>query len=82
MPQDHKQSEPDSFKECPYCKGHTLSNEQLTKIAEQAANRATAIMRNNFYQGIGAAVVNRFLWLMGAAAVAIILLLNPHTLFK
>lgn len=82
MQTEHKPLDSNHFETCPHCGGRGLTDAQLMKIAEQAATRATAMMRSQFYQGIGAAVVNRFLWLMGAIAVAIILFFNPHSFFK
>jgi hypothetical protein len=47
--------------------GRTLSNEEIDAIAERAAELAL----EKVYADIGKSVVRRFLWIVGAAAVAI-----------
>lgn len=67
---------------CPNCGGHMLTEDQLSRVAEHAAERATELMRKQFYQGIGAAIVNRTLWLIGFAAAGVTLWLSSKGIIK
>lgn len=49
---------------CPY-----LTQEDIEKIAEQAADKAVNKMTNQAYQAIGKGVVSRFLWIVGVITV-------------
>lgn len=46
----------------------SLTEEQLNEIAERAANRAL----EKVYANIGKSVVHKILWVLGAAALAIL----------
>lgn len=61
----------DSFSMCPKYDKHELSKEQITEIAEEAAQRAVQIARENFYRDVGETVVSKWLIIVGMATVAI-----------
>jgi len=56
----------------------TLSEEQIERIAERAAEVAL----EKVYTSIGKSVVSKFLWMVGAAALAVAAWLNGSGHFK
>lgn len=46
-----------------------LTEAQLELVAERAATKAVAMMRSQFYQGVGSAVIGRLFWLVGLIVV-------------
>lgn len=48
-----------------------LTEEQLDRIAEKAADKAVAKITNQVYQQIGRSVVTKMTWLLGACVVGI-----------
>lgn len=49
---------------CPY-----MTEEDVERVAEMAANKAVNKMATEAYQAIGKGVVNRFLWIVGVITV-------------
>lgn len=49
---------------CPY-----LTEEEIERIAERAADKAVEKMADQAYQAIGKGVVSRFLWIVGVITV-------------
>ena len=58
-----------------------LTEEQLDRIAEKAADKAVAKITNQVYQQIGKSVVTKMTWLLGACAVGIGLWLKSEGKF-
>jgi hypothetical protein len=48
-----------------------LTDDQIEQIATKAAEKAVSMMTNQLYQEVGKSVVNKFLWVVGVAAVAL-----------
>ena len=71
-----------SFAACPRYHDGRLSKEAIDHIATLAATRAAEVMRDNLYRGVGAAVINRALWIMGALTVAIAIWLSGKGLLN
>ena len=46
-----------------------LTEDQLEKIAEMAADRAVAKVTNGVYKAVGKTVIERFVWIVGALTV-------------
>lgn len=82
MDTQHKPLDSNHFETCPHCQGQMLTETQLEKVAERAATKAVAMMRNQFYQGVGSAVVGRFFWLLGLITVSVALWMNAKGLLK
>ena len=55
-----------------------LTHEQIEEIAQRAAEVAL----ERVYTQIGKSVVSKFLWLIGAAALAVAAWLNGHGILK
>jgi hypothetical protein len=47
-----------------------LSEEQIEEIAERAATKAVAKITDQIYKDVGKTVVQKFIWTVGAIAVA------------
>lgn len=47
-----------------------LTDAQIDKIAEKAADRAVAKITDQVYREVGKGVISRFTWIVGALAVA------------
>jgi hypothetical protein len=58
--------------EGPERRENQLTEEQVEAIAERAAEKAL----EKVYTSIGKSVVNKFLWLLGAASLAVLAWLN------
>ena len=82
MPPDHKPLASNHFEHCPHCQGQMLTEQQLEQVAEKAAIKAVELFRNQFYRGVGAAVVGRALWLIGAMTLAVALWLSSRGVLK
>lgn len=65
---DHHRNENNA---CPECARYTLTEKQLEELSERAATRAVQLIRSQVYQGVGAAVINRAAWIIGAGVIAI-----------
>lgn len=48
-----------------------ISDKQIEEIAEKAAEKAIAMMTSGVYQSIGKSVVDKFLYITGALALAV-----------
>jgi len=55
---------------CPRYNKQELSEEQIVRIAEDAAQRAVAIARDNFYKDVGKSLVSKWFVLIGLGTVA------------
>jgi hypothetical protein len=49
----------------------TLSDEDIDRIAEKAAEKAVQIIKDDFYRDVGKTTINKFLWLVGAITIAV-----------
>lgn len=49
---------------------HDLSEELVEKIAERAATKAVAKITDQIYKDVGKTVIQKFIWTIGAIAVA------------
>ena len=47
-----------------------LSEEQIEEIAERAASKAVAKITDQIYKDVGKTVIQKFVWTVGAIAVA------------
>lgn len=56
----------------------TLSDEQIQKIAEKAAE----LVRNDVYISVGKTIINRFFWFLGMVAVGVGVWMTQHGLIK
>jgi hypothetical protein len=63
------ESEP-KFASCPRYDKHELSDEQISQIAEAAAQKAVQIARDNFYKDVGKSVVSKWFVIIGMGTVA------------
>ena len=59
-----------------------LSDEQVEAIAEKAAEKAVEKMKHEFFQSVGQTVVQKFLWIVGAAAVGAWMWAKQHGLIE
>lgn len=57
-----------SYYEGPERRSGTLTDEQIEQIAERAAEKAL----EKVYAQIGKSIVHKFLWLVGAASLAVL----------
>ena len=56
---------PDSKEQgCPY-----LTDEQIERIAEKAADKAVNKMTDQAYRAVGKGVINKLLWIVGVVTV-------------
>lgn len=64
--------------ECPYMREHqerrhlTISEDQLSIIADRAADKAARMVENNFYLQLGKSVVSKALLIIGAITTGVI----------
>ena len=63
-----------SFKLCPKFDRHDLTDEQIDQLTTNAAKKAVLLAKTEFYQGVGETVVNKLYWLVGVAAVGLLVL--------
>lgn len=49
-----------------------LSDEQIDEIAERAAEKAVAMVKNEFYNEVGRSVVSRFIMIVGIMVTALV----------
>lgn len=47
-----------------------LTDEQIERIAERAAEKAVAKLTDHVYREVGKSVISKFVWIVGALAVA------------
>lgn len=59
-----------------------LTEAQIEEIAERAANKAVAKLTDNVYREIGKNVLQKFIYVVGAIAVALFLWLQSKGLIK
>lgn len=59
-----------------------LTDEQIERIAERAAEKAVAKLTDNVYREIGKSVLQKFVYVVGAIAVALFLWLQSKGLIK
>ena len=50
-----------------------LSEPQIEAIAEKAAEKAIEKLTSDVYKAVGRSVISRFVWIIGASAVAVYL---------
>jgi len=50
-----------------------LSETQIEAIAEKAAEKAIEKLTSDVYKAVGRSVISKFLWIVGASAVAVYL---------
>lgn len=55
-----------------------LSDDQLHKIADEAASKAMEMLEDYICKEIGRSVVKKFFWLVGVVSVAVGLWLKHH----
>lgn len=48
-----------------------LTDEQIERIAERAAEKAVAKLTDHVYREVGKSVVQKFVWIVGALAVGL-----------
>lgn len=48
-----------------------LTDEQIERIAERAAEKAVAKLTDHVYREVGRNVVSKFIWIVGALAVGL-----------
>ncbi|MGC4395980.1 hypothetical protein [Hydrogenophaga sp. T2] len=48
-----------------------LTDEQIERIAERAAEKAVAKLTDQVYREVGRGVVSKFMWIVGALAVGL-----------
>ncbi len=49
----------------------SLTDDQIERIAERAAEKAVAKLTDHVYREVGRGVVQRFVWIVGALAVGL-----------
>jgi hypothetical protein len=54
----------------PAPKAHDIPDEVIEEIAERAATKAVAKITDQIYKDVGKTVVQKFIWTVGAIAVA------------
>lgn len=59
-----------------------LSDAQIEKIAEKAADKAVAKLTDRVYRDVGKNVVQKFVWFVGVASVALFFWLQSKGLIK
>lgn len=59
-----------------------LTEEQIDKIAEEAAKKAVALMVEQAYQEVGKAIINKAMWFIGVVTLGIGYWLNSKGLIK
>lgn len=59
-----------------------LTDKQIERIAEKAADRAVAKITDHVYREVGKSVVSKFLWIVGALAVALFIWGKTHGWIK
>jgi hypothetical protein len=61
--------------------GH-LTDEQVERIAEKAAEKAVAKLTDQVYREVGKGVVSKFVWIVGALAVGLFIWLKAQGYLK
>lgn len=59
-----------------------LTDKQIDKIAERAADRAVAKITDQVYREVGKGVLSKFVWIVGALATAAFLWAYSKGLIK
>ncbi len=59
-----------------------LTDAQIEKIAEKAADKAVAKLTDRVYRDVGKSVVQKFVWIVGVASVALFFWLQSKGLIK
>lgn len=59
-----------------------LTDAQVEKIAERAADKAVAKLTDRVYRDVGKNVVQKFVWFVGVASVALFFWLQSKGLIK
>lgn len=70
MPPDDAEKNP--FERCPNFHHHNLTDTQIEQISRVAAEEAAKIVRRRFYEGVGSAVISKFLYIVGIAAIGVL----------
>jgi hypothetical protein len=63
-----------SFSLCPKFALHELTEEQIDEITTNAAQKAIELAKKDLYQGVGKAVVGWIFWIVGVAAIGLLVL--------
>ncbi len=59
-----------------------LTDAQIEKIAEKAADKAVSKLTDRVYRDVGKNVVQKFIWLVGVVSVALFFWLQSKGLVK
>jgi hypothetical protein len=59
-----------------------LTDAQVEKIAERAADKAVAKLTDRVYRDVGKNVIQKLFWVVGVVAVALFFWLNSKGLIK
>lgn len=59
-----------------------LTDEQVERIAEKAAEKAVGKFTDHVYQQVGKGVINKLIWLVGATSVGVYLWAQSHGWIK
>lgn len=60
-----EQNNREQFISCPKYTAHDLTDEQIDKIAEKAAEKAIQLAKDEFYMDVGKSIVRKIFWFIG-----------------
>ena len=59
-----------------------LTDAQIERIAEKAADKAVAKLTERVYRDVGKSVIQKFVWIVGAVSIALFLWLQSKGFIK